>query len=72
MVSNTPPIAEILCVKNVGAFAVCGFLVKQLKNIQQVYPENIKESWEPFGSYLLNSTANPDQFKWKWAHIFDT
>ena len=24
----TPPIAEILCVKNVGAFVVCGFLMK--------------------------------------------
>ena len=34
----------------------------------------------PFGSYLLNSTANPAQFEWKWAglamhkcpYIFDT
>ena len=24
----TPPIAEIICVKNVGAIVVCGFLMK--------------------------------------------
>ena len=23
----------------------------------------------PFGSYLLNSTANPAQFEWKWAEF---
>ena len=28
---DTPPIAEVLCVKNVGAFVVCGFLIKELK-----------------------------------------
>ena len=27
----TPPIAEILCVKNVGAFVFCGFFFKHLK-----------------------------------------
>ena len=26
--SYTPPIAEIICVKNVGAIVVCGFLMK--------------------------------------------
>ena len=26
--SITPPIAEIICVKNVGAIVVCGFLMK--------------------------------------------
>ena len=25
---NTPPIAEIICVKNVGAIVVCGFFMK--------------------------------------------
>ena len=25
--------------------------------------------WVPFGSYLLNSTANPAQFEWKWAGL---
>ena len=32
--------------------------------------QNIKEilkSWELFRSCLLNSTANPAQFLWKWA-----
>ena len=33
------------------------------KNILKIW----KKSWEPFGSYLLNSTANPAQFEWKWA-----
>ena len=28
MTKLTPPIAEILCVKNVGAIVVCGFLKK--------------------------------------------
>ena len=28
-----------------------------------------KKSWEPFGSCLLNSTANPAQFEWKWAGL---
>ena len=26
--------------------------------------------WVSFGSYLLNSTANPAQFEWKWAGFF--
>ena len=31
--------------------------------IQKRYPENMKKkSWEPFWSYLLNSTANPAHF----------
>jgi hypothetical protein len=25
---------------------------------KKTYPENRKKSWESFGSYLLNSTAN--------------
>merc|ERR1712051_1141128 len=25
-----------------------------------------------FGSYLLNSTANPAQFEWKWAGLTHT
>ena len=25
--------------------------------------KKFKKSWEPFGSYLLNSTANPAQFE---------
>ena len=29
---NTPPIAEIIWVKNVRAIVVCGFLMKSLKN----------------------------------------
>ena len=28
-----------------------------------------KESWEPFGSCLLNSTANPAKLGWKWAGL---
>ena len=32
------------------------------------YEENMKKkSWEPFGSYLLNSSANPVQFEWQWT-----
>ena len=35
----TPPMAEIMCVKNVGAIVVCGFLMKWLK----IYAENMKK-----------------------------
>ena len=28
-----------------------------------------KRSWEPFRSYLLNSTANPAHFHSNWTHI---
>ena len=42
---NTPPIAEIICVKNVGAIVVCGF---------KKYAESMKISWEPFQSCQSN------------------
>ena len=38
---STPPIAEIIWVKNVRAIVVCGFLMKLLK---KTYPENLKEN----------------------------
>ena len=28
-----------------------------------------KKSWEPFRSCLLNSTANPAQFRWRWTGL---
>ena len=63
---GTPPIAEILCVKNGRVIVVCGFLMKWLKKyILKVW----KKSWEPFGSCLLNSTANPAKLGWKWAGL---
>ena len=37
---STPPIAEIICIKNVGAIVVCGFLMKLIK---KQYPENMKK-----------------------------
>ena len=46
------------------AIVVCGFLIKSLKkHILKIW----KKLWVPFGSYLLNSTANSAQFEWKWA-----
>ena len=64
--SLTPPIPEIIWVKNVRAIVVCGFPMKLLKKyILKIW----KKTWEPFGSYLLNSTANPAQFEWKWAGL---
>ena len=35
--------------------------------IKKIYPKNLKKMWEPFGSYLLNNTANPAQFECKWC-----
>ena len=61
--NGTPPIAEIICVKNVRAIVVCGFLLKWFKKkILKVW----KKIEKPFRSYLLNSTANPAQFEWKY------
>ena len=52
--------------KNARAFLVCGFLMKLFKkNILKIW----KKSWEPFGSYLLNSTANPAHFHPNWAGL---
>ena len=57
----TLSIAEIIFVKNVGAIVVCGFFMKWLiKDTLKVW----EKSWEPFGSYLLNSTFNPN-----WARL---
>ena len=39
------------------------------ETIKRIYPENSKKIWVPFGSYLLNSTANPAQYEWKWAGL---
>ena len=61
----TLPIAEIIWVKNVRAIVVCGFLLKLKKYILKIK----KKSWEPFGSYLLNSTANPAHFHSNWAGL---
>ena len=46
----------------------CGLWVLNVM-IKNIYPGNLKKSWVPFGSYLLNSTANPAQFEWKWAGL---
>jgi hypothetical protein len=43
-----------------------GFIFKK---INKNYAENMKKSWEPFRICLLNSTANPAQFGWKWAGL---
>ena len=50
---------EILCVKNVWAFVVCGFLIKTIK---KGCAENLKRNCVIRWSYLLNSTANPAHF----------
>ena len=58
--------AEILRGKNARAFLVCGFFMKSFKkNILKIW----KKSWEPFGSYLLNSTVNPAHFHPNWAGL---
>ena len=63
---NTPSIPKLIWVKNVRAIVVCGFLMKSLKKpILKIW----KKSWVPFGSYLLNSTADSAQFEWKWAGL---
>ena len=62
----TLPTAEIVSGKNARAFLVCGFLMKSLKkNILKIS----KKSWERFGSYLQNSTANPAHSHPNWAGL---
>ena len=47
----------------------CGLWIPN-EIIETKYPENLKRiSWEHFGRYLLNSTANPANFEWKWAGL---
>jgi hypothetical protein len=40
-----------------------------MKLIKKTILKIWEKSWEPFGSYLLNSTANPAQVEWKWAGL---
>ena len=49
------------CQGNCGLWVLNDFFFK--------YAENMKKQWELFGSYLLNSTANPAPFEWKWAGL---
>ena len=47
----------------------CGLWVLN-EIILKRYAESLKnKSWEPFGSCLLNSTANPAKLGWKWAEL---
>ena len=43
------------------------FILKKINENENIKAK--KKSWEPFGSCLLNSTANPAQFRWKWAGL---
>ena len=44
-----------------------GFIFKKIN--KNYYVKEKKKSWEPFRIFLLNSTANPAQFGWKWAGL---
>ena len=47
---------------------ICGLWVLNeiiLKNLLKIW----NNLWGSFGSYLLNSTANLAQFRWKWAGL---
>ena len=46
----------------------CGLWVLN-EMIKKYIVEIWKKLWVPFGSYLLNSTANPAQFEWKLAGL---
>ena len=62
----TLPTAEILSGKTAWAFLVCGFLRKIIqKNILKIW-QKLRET---FGSYMLNSTANPAHFHSNWAGL---
>ena len=57
---------NIMCQKWEGD---CGFLVLNERIIKKNMLKVWKKSWEPFGSCLLNSTANPAKLGWKWAGL---
>lgn len=38
-------------------------------NLKKIILKIWKRLWESFGSCLLNRTANPAQFGWKWAGL---
>ena len=63
---NTPPNSEIICGRNVSTKVVCGIILFfEKKAMLKIW----KKSWEPFRSYLLNSTANPAHLQSNWPHI---
>ena len=63
----TPPNSEIICGQNVSRKVVCGIILFfEKKAMLKIW----KKSWEPFRSYLLNSTANPAQFECKYVRIY--
>ena len=47
-IQRTPPIAEIICVKNVAAIVVCDEINKKIS-----WKCKKKKLWGPFGNYLL-------------------
>ena len=57
---STSPITEIICVKNVRAKVFCGIICFDLR--KKIMLKIWKILWEPFGSCLLNSKANPANF----------
>ena len=62
----TLPTAEILSGKKcvgISGFWVLNEIIQ--KNILKIW----KKSWEPFGSYQLNSTANSAHFHPNWAGL---
>ena len=44
-----------------------GFIFERINKNKNIKTK--KKFWEPFRSYLLNSTAKPAQFEWKWAGL---
>ena len=50
------------CGGNCGVWVLIEIIQKNILKIWKI-------SWEPFRSYLLNSTANSAQSEWKWAGL---
>ena len=63
---HTPSNSEIICGQNVGTKVVCGIIFFfEKKDMLKIW----KKMWVPFGSYLLNNTANPAHFHSNWAGL---
>ena len=66
MLSHTAYSWNNKCQKCAG-MGLNGFIFRKIN--KKYNTKEKKKSWEPFRICLLNSTANPAQFGWKWAGL---
>ena len=64
----TVPIDKIISAKNAQAWVSMNFISDKFSAPRTIEKMKILGAlWEPFGSYQLNSTANPAHLPQNWA-----